>query len=157
VRPLDGLPPDIALVPLIGHTHGHSGVAVKTGGRWLLQAGDAYFYHAEMDPDHPYCTPGLRFYQWMLEKNRSARLWNQHRLRALCRAHSAEVSVFCGHDVREFERLSGRSARVPADKIVPLRTAREERFGYELAETGTGRSGPGMPIATTGTSAPAPQ
>jgi hypothetical protein len=30
---------------------------------WLLQAGDAYFYHGEMDPQRPRCTPGLRFHQ----------------------------------------------------------------------------------------------
>ena len=41
---------------------------LKRRGDWLLQAGDAYFYHAEMDPQRPRCTPGLRFYQWMMEK-----------------------------------------------------------------------------------------
>ena len=28
----------------------------------LLQAGDAYFYHREMDFTQPWCTLGLRFY-----------------------------------------------------------------------------------------------
>jgi glyoxylase-like metal-dependent hydrolase (beta-lactamase superfamily II) len=46
-----GLPADIALVPLSGHTFGHAGIAVRSDGRWLLQAGDAYFYHREMDAD----------------------------------------------------------------------------------------------------------
>jgi glyoxylase-like metal-dependent hydrolase (beta-lactamase superfamily II) len=117
VRALEGLPPDIALVPLIGHTHGHAGVAVNRGDKWLLQAGDAYFYQGEMDAERPYCTPGLRFYQWMMEKNRGARLWNQQRLRSLARIHSRQVEIFCGHDIEEFERLAGHSARVPADRI----------------------------------------
>ena len=117
VRALEGLPPEIVMVPLVGHTHGHAGVAVDRGDRWLLQAGDAYFFHAEMDPVRPRCTPGLRFYQWMMEKDRAARLRNQRRLRALNRAHSGEVSIFCGHDIREFERLSGQSARVPDDRM----------------------------------------
>jgi hypothetical protein len=30
-----------------------------------------------------------------------------------------EVEIFCAHDVVEFERLAGRSAQVPADRIVP--------------------------------------
>jgi hypothetical protein len=90
-------------------------VAVQRGEGWLLQAGDAYFFHAEMDPGRPRCTPGLRFYQWMMEKDRASRLHNQRRLRALNRAHSSAVSIFCGHDITEFERLSGRSARVPAE------------------------------------------
>src|SRR4051812_2601303 len=43
VRQLDGLPPEILLVPLIGHTHGHAGVAVHAANGWRLLAGDAYF------------------------------------------------------------------------------------------------------------------
>jgi glyoxylase-like metal-dependent hydrolase (beta-lactamase superfamily II) len=117
VSALDGVPPEIALVPLIGHTHGHAGVAIRGSDTWLLQAGDAYFYHGEMSPDRPHCTPGLRFYQWLMEKNRSARLYNQARLRALQRRHASEVTIFCGHDVEEFERLCGRSARVPAHAL----------------------------------------
>lgn len=113
VRKLKGLPDGILLVPLLGHTHGHAGVAIEQGEQWLLDAGDAYFYHREMDPQ-PYCTPGLRFYQTMMEKNRQARLWNQDRLRQLHRSHSDTVRIFCSHDVREFEQLSRRSADVPA-------------------------------------------
>lgn len=117
VRGLEGVPPDLLLVPLHGHTHGHVGVAVRSEGRWKLNAGDAYFHHAEMDPVRPHCTPGLRFYQWMLEKDRSARLANQQRLRELRRQHTADVDIFCSHDVLEFERLAGRSARIPADRM----------------------------------------
>lgn len=121
VRQLDGLPPEIAMVPLAGHTHGHAGIAVQRGDGWLLQAGDAYFYHREMDVSHPRCTPGLRFYQWMMEKDRPARLHNQERLRALRRQHGATVEICCGHDLVEFERLSGRSARIPARQMQATR------------------------------------
>lgn len=38
----------------------------------LTWQSDDYFYHAAMEA-HPRCTPGLRFYQLMIEKNRSAR------------------------------------------------------------------------------------
>ena len=117
VRAIEGLPREIIMVPLVGHTFGHSGIAVDCGDRWLLQAGDAYFFHAEMDINEPYCTPGLRFYQWMLEKDRRARLMNQDRLRQLRREHGTEVEIFCGHDLVEFERLSGRSAEAPAEMI----------------------------------------
>lgn len=104
VRSLEGVPPEIVLVPLIGHTLGHAGVAVeRTGGYWHLQAGDAYFYHAEMDIDRPRCTPGLRFYQWMMEKDRASRLQNQRRLRDLKRLHGKAVRVYSSHDLREFE------------------------------------------------------
>lgn len=117
VRGLEGLDDEVLLVPLTGHTHGHAGVAIRDDGRWRLLAGDAYFHHAEMDPLRPHCTPGLRFYQWMMEKDRGRRLRNQARLRELRRGHAGEVDIFCSHDVLEFERLSGRAASAPADRL----------------------------------------
>jgi glyoxylase-like metal-dependent hydrolase (beta-lactamase superfamily II) len=113
VQQLDGLPPELLLVPLRGHTFGHAGIAVNTtGDEWLFNAADAYFHHAEMHAK-PHCTPGLRMYQWMLEKDRAARFDNQHRLRQLA-LNSPAVTVFCSHDVREFERLAKRPANMPA-------------------------------------------
>lgn len=117
VQALEGAPAGIALVPLIGHTHGHAGVAVESGSRWQLLAGDAYFFHAEMDLTAPWCTPGLRMYQTMMEKDRQARLQNQERLRVLKREHGTEVDLFCSHDVLEFERRAGRSARIPPERL----------------------------------------
>jgi glyoxylase-like metal-dependent hydrolase (beta-lactamase superfamily II) len=114
VRALAGIPAEILLVPLVGHTLGHSGIAVARPQGWLLLAGDAYFHHREMHPERPWCTPGLRLYQWVMEKDRRARLGNQARLRELIRSHGREVDVVCSHDVAEFERLSGRSAALPA-------------------------------------------
>lgn len=116
VRALDGVAPELLLVPLPGHTHGHAGIAVDTGSGWKLLAADAYFHEHEMNLA-PRCPPGLRFYQWMMELDRDARLRNQERLRAL-RAGDAGVTVFCSHDIAEFERLSGRAAHLPAEAFV---------------------------------------
>lgn len=113
VRDMEGLPPEILFVPLPGHTFGHAGIAIRTSERWLLQAGDAYFYHREMDATDPWCTPGLLLYQTMMEKDRRARLENQARLRALRRDNGAEIELFCAHDPIEFERLSGRALHLP--------------------------------------------
>jgi glyoxylase-like metal-dependent hydrolase (beta-lactamase superfamily II) len=110
VRDIEGLPPELLLVPLPGHTFGHAGVAVqRDDGHWLLLAGDAYFHRAEMDTRRPHCTPGLQMYQVLMEKDRSARLANQRRLRELRATRSADdLTLFCSHDPIEFERLSGR-------------------------------------------------
>jgi glyoxylase-like metal-dependent hydrolase (beta-lactamase superfamily II) len=118
VRSLEGLPPDILMIGLAGHTFGHAGIAVNDGTRWLLQAGDAYFFHAEMDLQRPWCTPGLKSYQTLMEKDRTARLRNQQRLRELKKSQLQQVEIFCGHDIVEFERLSGRSAEIAAGKLV---------------------------------------
>jgi glyoxylase-like metal-dependent hydrolase (beta-lactamase superfamily II) len=105
VRQLEGLPPEILMVPLPGHTLGHAGIAVCTSEGWVLNAGDAYFYRRELDLDRRRCTPGLRFYQTMMDTDRELRFANQDRLRELKRAHGGEVSIFCSHDARELSAL----------------------------------------------------
>lgn len=105
VRALPGLPDELLLVPLAGHSTGHAGVAVRTddaaGERWLLHAGDAYFNHSETDPEHPHCPPGLRLFQRKAQASQRQRLDNQNRLRGL-RAANQGVTVFSAHDPVEF-------------------------------------------------------
>ena len=110
VRDLEGLPPEILLIPLAGHTRGHAGIAIQTPEGWLLNAGDAYFYRHEMDSDQRRCTPGMRFYQTMMEVDREARLRNQDRLRALSRDRSNDVRLFCSHDAIEFKAFADQSS-----------------------------------------------
>jgi glyoxylase-like metal-dependent hydrolase (beta-lactamase superfamily II) len=109
VRDLDGLPPEILIVPMPGHTWGHAGIAVDTGSGWVLNVGDAYFYRREME-ERRRCTPGLRFYQTMMEVDRKQRLANQQRLRELKQNEAAPVTIFCSHDWKELEALQ----RAPA-------------------------------------------
>lgn len=107
VRDLHGLPPEILLVPLPGHTWGHSGVAIReSGGDWLLHAGDAYFYHGEVGAKVYACPPGLRFMQRLMEVDRTARLTNLDRLRRLSLRHAGELRLFSAHDATEFEVLA---------------------------------------------------
>lgn len=124
VRDLAGIGPEILMVPLLGHTLGHAGVAVREDAGWLLLAGDAYFDHDELDLDDPRCTPGLRLYQWMMEKDRRLRLANQDRLRELVRDHGGEVRVICSHDPREMEAATGVSLDVRAPAPAVSETAR---------------------------------
>jgi len=107
---LRGLPPELALIPLTGHTHGHAGVAVDTGAGWLLHAGDAYFYREEVGQAEPRCTPGLRLYQRLMEVERTARLANQNRLRMLSLEHRDEVQLFCSHDALELQRMQAKAS-----------------------------------------------
>jgi glyoxylase-like metal-dependent hydrolase (beta-lactamase superfamily II) len=109
VRNIEGLPPEILMIPLPGHTPGHCGIAIDTPEGWLLHAGDAYFHRHEMDAQ-PSCTPGLSAYQTMMEADRETRLFNQDRLRALANDPQVGVRVFCSHDPVELEALSRLSA-----------------------------------------------
>jgi glyoxylase-like metal-dependent hydrolase (beta-lactamase superfamily II) len=103
---------DIALVPLVGHTRGHCAVAVRDGKGWLLHAGDAYFFHGEVDPTAPRSTPGLAFFQWLVAMDDGARRRNQVRLRELVRDHGGEVRVFSAHDPVELEAFQRTAPRV---------------------------------------------
>jgi len=114
VRQLAGLPPELLMVPLIGHTYGHAGVVVEQPQSTLFYAADAYFYHQEMNLQRPHCTPGLELYQTMMEKDRRQRLLSQRNLRALRSMEGDALSIFCAHDVLEYERLSGRALEEPA-------------------------------------------
>jgi glyoxylase-like metal-dependent hydrolase (beta-lactamase superfamily II) len=122
VRGLEGLPPEILLVPLAGHTRGHAGVAIDTGEGWLLHAGDAYFFRGEIREARRRCPPGLRGYQAMMEVDRRARLANQARLRALSIARAGEIRMFCAHDAVEFDWWAARNPQPDPGEV-----ARAER------------------------------
>lgn len=104
---------DILLVPLQGHTAGHAGIAVRTADGWLLHAGDAYFYRSEVGEATRRCTPGLRFYQRMMDHDHRQRMANQNRLRALSMAADFKLRMFCSHDVKELEMARGSAVVRP--------------------------------------------
>lgn len=109
VRILPGLDAEVLLVPLIGHSRGHTGVAIRDGDGWLLHCGDAYFHHGEVATP-PTCPPVLRLFQNLTGSDRKARMANQERLRELARTHGDEVTLFCAHDPRGLELAQARAA-----------------------------------------------
>ncbi len=108
VRALPGLDPEVLIIPLPGHTRGHSAVAVAAADGWLLHCGDAYFHRAQVQTP-PGCPPGLRAFQAVVGHERKRRLENEERLRELNERKGAEIRLFCAHDVDEFERLRART------------------------------------------------
>jgi glyoxylase-like metal-dependent hydrolase (beta-lactamase superfamily II) len=113
VRILPGIDAEVLLVPLVGHSQGHTAVAVNDGDRWLLHCGDGYFHHGEIATP-PSCPPILRGFQTLMASDNKARKANVERLRELTRAHGDEVSVFCAHDRHELERAQAASAATAA-------------------------------------------
>jgi glyoxylase-like metal-dependent hydrolase (beta-lactamase superfamily II) len=95
---------DFLMVPLGGHTLGHAGVAVRDGDRWLLHAGDAYFYHRELSPDEPLSHPLMDIVQLDSQVDEESRLTSQARLRDLAHVHGVEV--FSAHDPWELSRMA---------------------------------------------------
>jgi glyoxylase-like metal-dependent hydrolase (beta-lactamase superfamily II) len=104
-----GVEPEVLLVPLLGHSSGHSGVAVRTDDGWILHCGDAYFFRGEIS-EPPHCPPGLKAFQQLTVADRAARRHNQERLRELKRTRAAEVQLFSSHDGVELDRLQAEPA-----------------------------------------------
>lgn len=103
IRAIPELKDEILLVPLVGHTRGHSGVAVNTDDGWLLHCGDAYFHHNQMSAN-PSCPVGLEIFQATLAMNNKDRLHNSSRLQALAQSTHGEVQLFSAHDPFELAR-----------------------------------------------------
>lgn len=100
---------DVLLVPLFGHSRGHSAVAVRTGTtepEWLLHAGDAYFFHRELE-EPPTCPFGLALLQRTVATDDVARRRNQARLRELHREQGSRVRIVSAHSPHDFRAVTG--------------------------------------------------
>lgn len=99
VRNLKGLPPEILMIPLIGHSPGHCGVVVDS----YLHAGDSYFQRTEVSKNWLDLPVTFQIYQSLLATNNRDRMNNQKRLRKLIESHP-EIDVFCSHDLEETQK-----------------------------------------------------
>jgi glyoxylase-like metal-dependent hydrolase (beta-lactamase superfamily II) len=131
VRGLRGLPPEILFVALPGHTAGHCGVAIRLGEGWLLHAGDAYFHRHEMDRDRRECPPATRGYQFMMAVDHTLHLHNQARLREVYRDPGSPLTLFCTHDIVEFEAL--RALNIASEVNAHPFAARRDNRGVARA------------------------
>jgi glyoxylase-like metal-dependent hydrolase (beta-lactamase superfamily II) len=88
-------PVDVLLVPLLGHSRGHCGVAVGQGGKWLLHCGDAYVRECQVAPgadSNPFPGPARRVQHWLFPPEPLIRL------RELGQEQGDQVRLFCSHD-----------------------------------------------------------
>jgi glyoxylase-like metal-dependent hydrolase (beta-lactamase superfamily II) len=105
IRILPGSDAEILLIPLPGHTLGHTGVAIRDGEGWLLHCGDAYFHHGEVQTP-PHCPPGLRVFEALNQADGASRRQNLERLRELAERHRGEVELICSHDATTLDALA---------------------------------------------------
>lgn len=90
---------EIAMIPLLGHSHGHTGIAVQHQGTWRLHCGDAYYHQAQITDNH---TPlGLKTTEKMLAVNNPQRLANLAKLQTLHHQHPS-IQLICAHDPQGF-------------------------------------------------------
>lgn len=110
VRQAAGLTADILLIPFAGHTPGHTAVAVRADGGWLVHAGDAYFHQNEIRPESGAIPAAMDQLQAAVETDRGLRLANLDRLRRVLRHHPTDVRVVPAHDPWEFQSYVGGQA-----------------------------------------------
>jgi glyoxylase-like metal-dependent hydrolase (beta-lactamase superfamily II) len=103
ITKLRGVDADIGLLPMHGHTRGHSAVIAKNGARWLVHAGDAYFHRNSMAGEKP--PIGVRVFESQMGMNNKQRLASAAALRQLHQTYE-DVDIFCAHDPVELERMA---------------------------------------------------
>jgi glyoxylase-like metal-dependent hydrolase (beta-lactamase superfamily II) len=106
---LRGIDADIALVPMHGHTRGHSAVVVRYADRWLVHAGDAYFHHNSVNGDGT-IPIGFAAFERLTQMDSTQRRASLAALRQLRESYQ-DVDLFCAHDPEEYERLRSRRGR----------------------------------------------
>lgn len=104
VSPIKGLDNDFAIVPLIGHSAGHAGIAIRADNGWLLHAGDAYMMHAELQAS-PVGPSHSGLFHFLMKDNGRLRKESLGRLSALYQNYGTEVTIFSAHDKEEFENM----------------------------------------------------
>ena len=117
VRALGEREPDILMIPLPGHTPGHCGIAVRAKDKWLLHAGDSYFYHGQLQA-RPSMPIVLGLFQRKGDMDRATRVANQQRLRALKASHGHEVTIVNSHDPVDYDRCRCGGHVAPSPSLV---------------------------------------
>ncbi len=102
VRALGDREPDILMIPLPGHTLGHCGIAVRAKDKWLLHAGDSYFFHGQLAALRKMPLV-LGMFQRKADMDRKTRIANQERLRELKAKHGDAVTIVNSHDPVDYE------------------------------------------------------
>lgn len=105
IRDLKGLPHEILLVRLPGHTKGHCGVSIQTPDGWLLHAGDSYYFHKQMD-ENPKTPLMVNLFQRFAHIDHEKAMETKNRVRELALQNKDKIIVMCSHDTVEFESSS---------------------------------------------------
>ncbi len=107
VRVLPDSGSEILLIPLPGHSLGHTGIALRQPDGWLLHCGDAYFHRDEVRTP-PSCPPALAAFENLVQANGNLRRQNRERLRELAAQQPGAVTLICSHDAVSLAEAQAR-------------------------------------------------
>lgn len=111
---LRGLDADVGLVPMHGHSRGHSAVIVDAGDGWLVHAGDAYFHRNSVEGGR--VPVGFSAFERATQMDAIARRTSVAALRQL-RTSYDDVQLFCAHDPEEYARFAHAGDR-PSERTI---------------------------------------
>ena len=94
---------EILMIPLLGHTTGHCGIAIQYQGQWLLFCGDAYYSHLELDPKNK--LPSLALTERLFAFNNLKRIQTLKSLQTLAK-NEPQIEIICAHDPIELKRYT---------------------------------------------------
>ncbi|MGW4350494.1 MBL fold metallo-hydrolase [Nocardia sp. NPDC004582] len=98
---LTDISPGIVLIPVPGHTRGHTAVAVDAGHRWVMHCGDAFLHPARVDGSR--VPVAVSVAESLLAHDRGLVRANQARLAQLYRSSGPDLLMVCAHDPGMFE------------------------------------------------------
>lgn len=110
VRQINGLPQDILIVPLPGHSRGHAGYAINTETGWILHAGDAFTFSSALSSGIGGFASQAMHLMYAHPSAPSAMLRNMQRLARLS-AERPDIEIVSSHDPRGFIRAQSRKRR----------------------------------------------
>jgi glyoxylase-like metal-dependent hydrolase (beta-lactamase superfamily II) len=88
---------NVVLIPLPGHSRGHSGVAIHTGNdNWVLHAGDAFMLRQQLHEPRFRLPVGIAAFEFAITADRSGHKRTLEHLRRL--RDRENVHILCTHD-----------------------------------------------------------
>lgn len=104
VRQIPGLPPELLMLPLPGHSFGHWCIALEQSDGWLLHVGDSYYHRRELADSVP---ATLHLFHRLVHHDYRAAMNNVQRLKGLAEVHP-EVTLVSAHDPDELAHCRHR-------------------------------------------------
>lgn len=92
---------EILMIPLLGHSEGHCGIAIQQKAHWLLFCGDAYYSHQQLNPKTQ--LPALEMTERLFAHDNLQRIQSLKQIQLLAQIHP-EIEIICAHDPIEFGR-----------------------------------------------------
>ncbi|QDL91803.1 MBL fold metallo-hydrolase [Paroceanicella profunda] len=102
VTVLDDIAEGLLMVPIPGHSRGHSGYAVRQGNRWLLHVGDMFYHRSTLEGGFGGMPWALRSLETLAAFDRHAIAANHHHAADLSARARNDIDIVCTHDPSGF-------------------------------------------------------